>query len=413
MSTLNVFLGEQHVGILSQDAAGELRFAYLPGATSLSVSLPVREEPFEDGECYPFFEGILPEENQRRAIERAVHVSGSNILGMLEFLGGEVAGAVRLLREGEDPSEPAPTVIPAPLSDLDLESVLQRLPGRPMLVGEGQLRLSLAGAQTKLPVCLTTGHVRLPAPGEPTTHIIKPPIVGYPGTTENEAFVMRLAAAVGLPTAKVEACRLEGESGPKTYLLVERYDREHRNGRVARLHQEDFCQALGYSSRQKYEINLGPGIAHCRNLIMDRSERPGLDAQNFLDAIGLNLLVGNGDAHAKNFSLLYTAEGIRLAPLYDLLSTALYPGLSLTMAMSIGGAYRFSEVDRRVLTEGAKALGLRGTYLAKRMDVLRERIPKAAEEAAAGLLGRGLDESVLERLVRLVRDRADRFSFTS
>ena len=150
-----------------------------------------------------FPEGILPEENQRRAIERAVHVSGTNVLGMLEFLGGEVAGAVRLLREGEDPSELAPTVVPASLSDLELESVLKRLPGRPMLVGEGQLRLSLAGAQTKLPVCLTNGCVRLPAPGEATTHIVKPPIPSYPGTTENEAFVMRLAAAVGLPTARV------------------------------------------------------------------------------------------------------------------------------------------------------------------------------------------------------------------
>ncbi len=408
MSILNVFLGEQQVGVLSQKNVGELRFHYLPGATSISVSLPLREEPFEDGECYPFFEGILPEENQRRAIERAVHVSGSNVLGMLEFLGGEVAGAVRLLREGEEPSEPAPTMIPAPLSDLDLESVLKRLPGRPMLVGEGQLRLSLAGAQTKLPVCLTNGCVRLPAPGEPTTHIVKPPIASYPGTTENEAFVMRLAAAVGLPTARVEACRLEGEGGPKTYLLVERYDRVSRDGRAVRLHQEDFCQALGFPSRQKYETNLGPGIASCRQLIMDCSEQPALDARHFLDAVGFNLLVGNGDAHAKNFSLLYTADGIQMAPLYDLLSTALYPDLPLAMAMSIGGTFRFSEVDRKVLAEGAKALGIRKDYLVKRLDALREHLPKAAEEAATGLLGRGLDESVLERLVRLVRDRADR-----
>ena len=406
MSFLNVFLGEQQVGVLSQDDAGELQFQYLPGATPISVSLPVREEPFEDGECYPFFEGILPEENQRRAIERAVHVSGANVLGMLEFLGGEVAGAVRLLREGEDPSELAPTVIPAALSDLELEGVLKRLPGRPMLVGEGQLRLSLAGAQTKLPVCLTNGCVRLPAPGEATTHIVKPPIPSYPGTTENEAFVMRLAAAVGLPTARVEARRLEGADGPKTYLLVERYDREYRGGRAVRLHQEDFCQALGFASRQKYETNLGPGIARCRQLIMDCSKQPALDTRHFLDVVGFNLLVGNGDAHAKNFSLLYTAEGIQMAPLYDLLSTALYPDLPLSMAMSIGGTYRFSEVDRVVLTEGARALGLRRDYLIRRLDFLRERLPKAAEEVATGLLGCGLDEAVLERLVRLVRDRS-------
>ena len=248
--------------------------------------------------------------------------------------------------------------------------------------------------------------MRLPAPGEATTHIVKPPIPSYPGTTENEAFVMRLAAAVGLPTARVEARRLEGANGPKAYLLVERYDREYRGGRAVRLHQEDFCQALGFASRQKYETNLGPGIARCRQLIMNCSKQPALDAHHFLDAVGFNLLVGNGDAHAKNFSLLYTAEGIQMAPLYDLLSTALYPDLPLSMAMSIGGTYRFSEVDRVVLTEGARALGLRRDYLIRRLDFLRERLPKAAEEVAVGLLGCGLDESVLERLVRLVRDRS-------
>ncbi len=410
MTRLNVYLAEEQVGVLDRDSGGELRFTYLPGARPISLSLPFRQEPFEEGECYPFFEGVLPEDQQRRAIERATHVSSSNVLDLLHLLGGEIAGAVRLLREGEDPVAPPQGEPPSPLPDSTLGQLLETLPLRPMLAGEGELRLSLAGAQTKLPVCLTDGRVRLPAPGEPTTHIIKPAIPSYPATTENEAFVMRLAAEVGLPVAHVEARQLGAEKGPRSYLLVARYDREVRDGRVVRLHQEDFCQALGRSSAYKYETNLGPGVGRCRQVLFDHSVKPAADARTFLDAILFNLLVGNGDAHAKNFSLLYTADGIRLAPFYDLLSTLYYPSLSPLMAMAIGGKFRFSEVDRQVLEEGAKAIGLTRTYLTKRLDLLRDKLPGAAAKVAEDLSGKGLDDEVLERLEQLVRDRVGRFT---
>ncbi len=410
MTRLDVYLAEEHVGILDRDLGGELRFTYLPGATPISLSLPYREDPFEEGECYPFFEGILPEGQQRDAIERSTHISSSDVFSMLDLLGGEVAGAVRLLREGEDPASPPQGAPPGPLQDHSLGELLEILPRRPMLAGEGELRLSLAGAQTKLPVCLTEGRVRLPAPGEPTTHIIKPAIPSYPATTENEAFVMRLAAEVGLPVAHVEARRLEAEKGPRTYLLVARYDREIRDGRVVRLHQEDFCQALGVRSVHKYEANLGPGVSRCRRVLFDHSMKPAADARTFLDAVLFNLLVGNGDAHAKNFSLLHTARGVRLAPLYDLLCTLYYPGLSPVMAMSIAGRFRFSEVDRHALEEGAKALGLARSYLIKRLDRLRDMLPAAASKVAADLSDKGLDDDVLERLDQLVRDRAVRLA---
>jgi len=409
MTVLNVFLDDQHVGVLEQDAGGDPVFTYLPGARPISISLPVREEPYQEGEC-AFFEGVLPEEGQRHALERATHVSRSDVNGLLDLLGGDVAGAVRLLPVGEAPGRSLQSVVPAPLSDEELDDVLRRLPFRPMLVGEGELRLSLAGAQTKLPVCLTgEGAVRLPAPGEPTTHIVKPAIPSYPGTTENEAFVMRLASEMGLPVAKVEARRVFTDRGLPTYLLVERYDRVRQNGRVVRLHQEDFCQALGLTSAHKYENHLGPGLARCRKLLLDHSETPGADARDFIDAVMFNLLVGNGDAHAKNFSFLYTPKGIRLAPLYDLLSTVYYPGLSMGMAMAIDGRFRFADIDRQALESGAKAIGLNRTFLAKRLDLLRVNLPGAANRAAKGLLGQGLDDAVLERLERLVCERADRY----
>ncbi|WP_286355349.1 HipA domain-containing protein [Geothrix oryzae] len=262
-----------------------------------------------------------------------------------------------------------------------------------------------AGVAPGVVLSVIQRQASLPAPGEPTTHILKPAIPSYPGTTANEAFVMRLAAEMGLPVAKVEARRLFAERGLQTFLLVERYDRDHQHGRVVRLHQEDFCQALGLTSAYKYENHLGPGLARCRRLLLDHSEKPGADARDFIDAVMFNLIVGNGDAHAKNFSFLFTPKGIRLAPLYDLLSTVYYPGLSMGMAMSIDGRFRFADMDRQALESGAKAIGLNRTFLTKRLDLLRDKLPGAANRAAAGLLGQGLDDAVLERLVC---ERADR-----
>ena len=144
---------------------------------------------------------------------------------------------------------------------------------------------SLAGAQDKIAVHVAGNQISLPLGPSPSTHILKPAIAQYEGIVFNEAFCVRLAHAIGLHAAKVEVRQVEDVD----YLLIERYDRhvvagsEGSPGLLQREHQEDFCQALGFASRQKYETNLGPGIARCRQLIMDCSEQPALDTRNFLD----------------------------------------------------------------------------------------------------------------------------------
>ena len=144
-------------GSLGLDSNGDMQFAYdpewlsEPAAPALSFSLPKRREPFGRRECQPFFGGILPEEGQRIAIARALGVSAENEFRLLEHLGGEVAGALTLLPAGQKPLLPS-TAPPDLLDDAHLLQLLDRLPIRPMLAGEGGLRLSLAGAQSKLPV---------------------------------------------------------------------------------------------------------------------------------------------------------------------------------------------------------------------------------------------------------------------
>ncbi len=201
MRTLDIWWDGRLSGQLTQDRHGELGFAYAPEwlddalALPLSASLPKRAEPFSRRECRPFFGGLLPEEGQRDAAAQALGVSRSNDFALLDRLGGDVAGALQLLPPGETPTAPALDHRPTLLDDAGLIRVLDTLPVRPLLAGEAGLRLSLAGAQSKVPVVLVDGAVALPAPGQPTTHILKPPISRFKATTENEAFVMRLAAA--------------------------------------------------------------------------------------------------------------------------------------------------------------------------------------------------------------------------
>ena len=184
--------------------------------------------------------------------------------------------------------------------------MLDMLPSRPLLAGEDGLRLSLAGAQSKVPVVLVDGAVALPAPGQPTTHILKPPISRFSATTENEAFVMRLAAAVGLDVAPVEPRVVRD----RTFLLVQRYDRAPaEDGSVRRVHQEDFCQALGIPPEIKYASEGGPGLKDCFALVRRVAARPAVDVLKLLDAVIFNVIAGNADAHGKNFSILYDGDG--------------------------------------------------------------------------------------------------------
>ena len=182
---------------------------------------PSARSRFPARECRPFFAGLLPEDSQRNAAAQALGVSSGNDFALLEGLGGDVAGALQLLPPGEPPGDSGFDSQPSPLDETELIGVLDALPTRPLLAGTEGLRLSLAGAQSKLPAVLVDGDIALPLSGQPTTHILKPPVARFPGTTENEAFVMRLAADIGLDVARVEP-RLIGN---RPFLLVERYDR--------------------------------------------------------------------------------------------------------------------------------------------------------------------------------------------
>ncbi|OHV79687.1 type II toxin-antitoxin system HipA family toxin [Ensifer sp. LCM 4579] len=408
---LNVWWDGRIVGQFTQDRHGDIGFVYSEtwlddeNTLPLSASLPKRAERFSRRECRPFFGGLLPEENQRLVAAQALGVSPANEFALLDRLGGDVAGALQLLPEDQEPVEAGPIADqqPAPLDETGTVRILDALPTRPLLAGQEGLRLSLAGAQSKVPVVLIDGQIALPLPGQATTHILKPPIARFPGTTENEAFVMKLAAAIGLDVAPVEPRSANG----RPFLLVERYDRyRDADGVVHRIHQEDFCQALGVPPETKYASEGGPTFKTCFDLLRRVSARPAIDVLKLLDAAIFNLVVGNADAHGKNFSILYDDQGPRMAPLYDLLSTVAYPDLSPKMAMRIGKRATLAEMDADGWQTFAKAAGVGLLLVRRRIINLIDSTAEAVARVLEDISNLCVDSARINHFADLIVGRA-------
>lgn len=409
--TLDVYLHSELVGHLIQDDGGQMVFDYTqswlekPGATALSQSLPLRPERFTRNECRGFFAGVLPEESKREIIARNLGISARNDYAMLEQIGGECAGAVTFVPSGE--ALPERNYRYRALSVKELAGILKELPRRPLLAGEDGIRLSLAGAQDKIAVRIEGEKVSLPLGSAPSTHILKPAVERFEGVVNNESLGMRLAASVGLSAAIVETRNADGVE----YLSVERYDRTFQQGEggtriVERHHQEDFCQAQGIVSEMKYQKEGGPSLKQCFALLRTVSSTPVLDLQRLLDAVIFNYLVGNNDAHGKNFSLLYQKVGtanqtIRLAPLYDVVSTLFYPELSKDMAMKIGGEYSSEKVLPGNFEKLAEEAGL-----AK--PLVKSRVTELAELVIGNLEKVEIANPVAEGVVALIRKRSER-----
>jgi serine/threonine-protein kinase HipA len=383
--TLDVYLHRRLVGHLIQNEHGQMAFSYAeswlnnPEAIPLSHSLPLRKERLNRNECRGFFAGVLPDGSQREIIAKNLGISARNDFAMLEQIGGECAGAVTFIPAGE--SLPERNDSYRQLTSRKLAEILKLLPRRPLMAGEDGIRLSLAGAQDKIAVHISNHQISIPLGGAPSTHILKPAIERFEGIVFNEALCMKLAHAMGLHTAKTEIGRVEGID----YLLIERYDRavlkDSASGseHLEREHQEDFCQALGVIPENKYQNEGGPSLKQCFALLRELSSAPVIDLQRLLDAVIFNFLVGNHDAHGKNFSLLYGRE-MRLAPLYDVLSTAYYPELAKKMAMKIGGEYASDKVLPKHFEQLADEAGLAKPMVKRRVRELAETALSKAPE---------------------------------
>ena len=406
---LAVYLQGEPVGTLRQEDSGRLTFRYheewlhhSESRPPLSLSLPLQETAFEDRVARPFFAGLLPDDLARERLARHLGVSRHNDFALLSEVGGECAGAIAFY----PPSVQPPAAGVGDLTQLGesaLAALLRDLPRRPLHAG-GELRLSLAGAQDKMALVRRGDTFFLPQGDQPTTHILKPAIATFADTVPNECFCMKLAARVGIRVPAVEMASAEDIR----FLLIERYDREsEEGGRVQRVHQEDFCQALAIPPERKYQGEGGPSLAQAFNLL-DACSRPALDRLELLRRVLFNYLLGNADSHGKNFALLHEAEGTRLAPAYDLLCTTVYREHTDRMAMKIGGRGRFGQVRARHFESFARDVGLAPPRVRADLQRMAERLPVAASLLAAEIAPSKSDpgRAMFERIVREVGRRA-------
>ncbi|MDP3543117.1 MAG: type II toxin-antitoxin system HipA family toxin [Elusimicrobiota bacterium] len=404
--TLDVFRGAKRAGRLRRDEGGLLEFQYDRNwladadASPISVRLPLRTEAFGDDPCRVFFGNLLPEGATRQMITAKLGISESNDFKLLEVLGGECAGALSIVPEGEAASASGGY---EPLSRKDLDRMIEEMPRTPLLLAREDLRLSLAGAQQKIPLFHENGKFFLPHGSFASSHILKPAIPGFEGVVENEAFCMALARQAGLPVPSSTLV-----AGKHPFYLIERYDRVRgEDGKLVRLHQEDFCQALGYSYGRKYEADGGPGLEACFGLLAEHGTQPALDKMTMLRWVIFNHLIGNCDAHAKNLSMMIGREDYRLSPLYDLLSTRVYGRLSPKYAMRIGKQYRAEWVLKEHWERLAEEAGVGAKAVLELCGEMGESVPELARPLAAAFTeehgGKETIDTILKNISSLAK----------
>ncbi|MGH8190679.1 MAG: type II toxin-antitoxin system HipA family toxin [Rhodanobacteraceae bacterium] len=409
---LHVSLFDQPVGELSIQgpvrAPEDWRFTYNPQyvhrarAVGLSVSMPVRDAPYEGSVTRNWFCNLLPEGAVREAIALRLRIPPRDDFALLASIGGECAGAVSIT---------SPDARPATTPDAELKLAdLLPPPDEAMSEGEWALlgtprRLSLAGAQDKIAVLRADdGVIRLPAVGEITTHIFKPESTRLRGLRDLEALGLALARVIGLSAVEASIIEISGHKG----LLIERYDRVMRDGSFARLHQEDFCQALGYPGELKYEAGGGPSLAQCANLVRQRLRLGPVAVQALLDWVIYNAVIGNADAHAKNLALLCNPDGHRsLAPFYDLVPTIAFSRrlVDRTPALRIGDCAHMEQITSAHWRALAAATGYAPGFVLGRLAEISEAVACKLDEVASALIAQGADATRIDKVLPLLRAR--------
>ncbi|MXZ80071.1 MAG: type II toxin-antitoxin system HipA family toxin [Gammaproteobacteria bacterium] len=407
---LNVWHKKSLVGQLWRSTARTIGFRYDPdwiagGGFAISRSLPLAVRAFvpEEGIAQRWFANLLPEGAVREHIVRDLKLPDTDF-DLLRAIGGECAGALSILPVGRQPSGRYQY---RPLTDKDLTDLAVR---------RGQIyaawltdehpRLSLAGTQNKCPVLVRGDQYLLPKGEAPSSHILKFELVDYRHLPAYETFTTQLATAIDLPVVDISLCT----AGAIHYAQVARYDRMRgKSGEVQRLHQEDFCQALGYGHERKYQEHGGPSFAQCFRLVQEFSSEPAIDAQHLLRWQIFNVLAGNSDGHAKNLSLLHLPGGAtRLAPFYDLVCTRAIERIDYRLAFDVGGERNPGVITSAHWEELARQCDVRPQFLdnlvRETADALQKRVglEREAFEARYGAY------SALQRIEKIVTTQCRR-----
>lgn len=385
---LVVYYETRRVGVIESGRDGP-SFVYDPewlttkGAFPVSVTMPLSQLSVPPRVFLPWAANLLPEGEQLRAVGHTLGASPEDVVAILRQIGRDTAGALSIGQPGAtSPGGWRPIG-----SHENLEKIINELPRKPFLVGEDGVSMSLAGVQSKLGVARDSeGRLCIPVDGAPSTHILKPDASHLYGSVQNEALCMELARRCKLKAPMVTT----GVAGARSYLLIARYDRIEQAGRWRRLHQEDFCQALGKPPSAKYEANQtgirGPKLSDMFALTRQAMKAP--DLIHLLDYAIFNVLACNTDAHAKNYSLILSGREVELAPLYDVMCADVWDGITRNLAQKIAGKNRGEHLKHRHWRRFGEECGLNPTRVVARVQSLAQLVlaqTSVAEEAVRAM----------------------------
>jgi serine/threonine-protein kinase HipA len=398
-------------------------------ALSLSLPLPAGNAALQGPAVGYYFDNLLPESRAiRERVQRRYGVPSLDAFDLLTAIGRDCVGAVQLLPPDVVP-EGIHTIRGKPLTEDGIAQLLRETTGGTGVgrSASNEFRISLAGMQEKTALLREDGHWMQPSGTTPTTHILKLPMGGPPAyqydltdSVANEWVCLQLLAALGMPVATA----MMGSFGGQEVLVVERFDRQRlaRSVRsnepwIARLPQEDFCQATGTPALRKYEVDGGPSVKACLDVLAG-SSRADQDRTTFLLSQFAFWLMAAIDGHGKNFSIaLRPGNQYHLTPLYDVLSAwpiiGEAPGklslhkASLAMAVRSKNAhYKLLDIQPRHWRTLADKSGAPDTFEA--MVMMAEAVAGALDRVG-GELPEGFPMKVWNSLSTGMAQQAERF----
>ena len=419
MKHLSVWIeinGEQtYVGDIGGQGSGDARFIYSkeyclnPYCHPISIHLPFSDEAFSVKDTRNFFEGLLPEGFTRRCVAGWMHADEDDYLTLLAGLGRECLGAIKITDEEQD-------VDAVTYKKLTVDEVKQ-------LAKEGaseaadlvtKAHLSLTGASGKVGLYYDkqADDWYLPMGAAPSTHIVKQSHVRLDGIVTNEQLSLMTAKNVGIEIPNSFVINVGDGRDEDVLFATERYDRKFEQSSKKiddlpipfRLHQEDFSQALGIPSSNKYEHNHAGYLVKMFDILKQYSANPMEDQLKLWDLCIFDYLIGNTDNHVKNVSLLYSADmqSIRLAPAYDIVSTIIYDSSTREMAFSIGNEYHINRIDRSSFQQQAEIVGLGEKVAMKHFDHMANIFYSALDQACEVLKAEGFmkAEDIKRRIMK-------------
>ncbi len=406
--SLDVYLYGELIGTVFPAGVNDYRLAYTPeqitgfgpGAAILSNSLPASSEPYSANATRTFVEGLLPRGMRRQKLARELGIEPGDGYALIAELGRDCAGGVSFLPAGEGPARSAAPVVW--VREEELEELLTSPPSRLFDSDrEQRMRFALGGERHKLSLARAPdGRWAWPDLHRPSTHILKPETGEYPDLVANEMFCTTVLREAGMPVAPTAVETIAG----RPCLVSERFDRMGVGSEAKRFHQESFCQALSFGPDVEPDSGEpgGPGFAEATGLLRAVGEED--DVTTLLAAAFCNYIIGNGDAHGENFALMIVHDGALLAPLYDLVSTAVYDDPTHRgMVISQDYAETAYLLELSQICEETEVDFEHGRRVAATMAT---RVGAALETVAERAHGEGWHTPVVDAIAELAAERA-------